>query len=92
MTEKIVCAAILIPKYSGGHKDDLIVCGLRHSDCIKTFVMFEGVPIPNSSIQGFITTRNRFVDRAEAWIIAENGNQIINNLHNKGSLMSENLY
>jgi hypothetical protein len=46
--------------------------------------------------QGFMTNKRRFVDRQEAWVIANRENQIIklvggNNVDG-GTLFSENLY
>lgn len=42
--------------------------------------------------QGFLTSHNRFVDRTEAWSIAERENQIVRKLGSDGCLYSENLY
>lgn len=42
--------------------------------------------------QGFLTSYNRFVDRHEAWKIAEREGQITNKPTHKGILFSEDLY
>lgn len=85
--ERIVCAAHELHGY--------IVIGLRHCDentvrdaPSKTYLM--------DARQGFITNRRRFVDRQEAWKIAEAQQQIVRHvggdtLHG-GTLFSENLY
>jgi hypothetical protein len=54
--EICICAAI---KYEGG-----IVRGYRHGDCFNT-MQAKGIKRTGDEIQGFITSRNRFVDRAE---------------------------
>lgn len=43
------------------------------------------------TIQGFITSKNRFVDRKEALIIAQNNNQVIGDIIGY-NLYNENLY
>lgn len=47
-------------------------------------------------IQGFLTSKYRFVDRYEAWAIALNNRQIVRRCHGDnvqgGKLFSENLY
>ena len=60
--EVIICAAILMP-------DGYIIRGHRHNDCIHTaagYARYLGVrPVE----QGFLTSRNRFVGREEAYVI-----------------------
>jgi len=60
--EVIICAAILMP-------DGYIIRGHRHNDCIHTaagIARYLGVrPVE----QGFLTSRNRFVGREEAYVI-----------------------
>ena len=105
MNEKIVCSAIWYKELSGQiHKpinidSGIVVCGFRHIHCIelvKTLSGFRSVRNGENSvgktIQGFLTNKNRFVDRIEAYEIAKNMNQLNDRVHNKGFLYSEDLY
>ena len=98
MNERIVCAA------NQCSLTGLIVTSLRHHDQnMNTQIKLwkkecdprEGVS-PIFDIQGFVTNKYRFVDRQEAWKIAERNNQIIRrcggDTTNGGTLYSENLY
>ena len=71
--EFILCAAI---DYNG-----TIVCGHRHSDCYKTLKSLLGEintdDMPKRDNQGFLTSKNRYVGREEAWVIAKENNQIV---------------
>jgi len=83
-----------------------IVCGRRHSDCydiIKNlYRMYTGKPtdpddLPDRDKQGFLTSRNRFVSRKEAFVIAKTNNQFCHNIHDSDDeeeniLISEDLY
>lgn len=91
MAEKIVCSAI---HYQDGEsyvhqpvniKSGIVICGLRHHNCITTLSNFEGFYKKNNvtTVQGFLTTENRFVDRLEAHEI---------HYGKSGELYSENLY
>lgn len=81
--ERIVCAALK------DHGDN-IYHGYHHEQ-IYFDCDLEG---KNGVVEGFVTTKNgRFVDREEAWLIAEQANQIIHrNVGVKGSLFCENIY
>lgn len=86
--EFILCAAIKI------HDD--IICWYRHSDCIDTAQEYvqQGITRDNC-ICGFLTSKNRFVTRNEAFIIAKKMNQIWHKLHDgvdENILVSEDLY
>lgn len=72
----------------------LVFCGWRHGQCIYTAVSITGLRQCESgeSIQGFLTNKNKFVTREEAWIIAERENQIIKQSGGHGTLYSEDLY
>jgi len=79
----------------------IVVCGLRHGNCIATVKELSGLRTsklaPDSvgeTVQGFITTENRFVDREEAYNIASDNNQIINEFKpcNNRVLFTEDLY
>lgn len=101
--EKIVCAALY---YNDGifrehqcsnMKTGMVICGLRHCNCFSTMMIIfpnrEHIVNPNERIiQGFITTTNRFVDRAEGFIIALREGQIIHRRGDTEILMSEDLY
>jgi hypothetical protein len=106
--EKIVCAAIWYQEIETfPHGNDcrnidkgIVVCGWRHGGCIgimkgltnkRTVTVAEdGV---GKHIQGFLTTHNRFVDRYEAFEIAEREGQILDMSQTRGKrLFSEDLY
>ena len=99
--EKILCAAIHFndnKKYSLqpiNIGEGFVMCGFRHG-CIfeQTSAKFMERKDLNimQEIQGFLTNKNRFVSRKEAWVIAENANQIIDNSGGYGTLYSEDLY
>lgn len=83
--EYILCAAV---KYN-----DDIIAGYRHGDCYKILRMF--VPdnmLPGREYQGFLTSKNRFVDRGEALRIARDNEQIWHNNKIHDILTSEDLY
>lgn len=78
----------------------LVFCGHRHGQCMHTMTSVTGLRSVKTEvgnyIQGFLTNKNRFVDRQEAYSIAFKANQIIG--PNKGyptnyiGLTSEYLY
>lgn len=89
--EYILCAAMLYK--------DIVVPGRRHGDCIKLIESLIGPVktefIPKRENQGFLTSHNRYVTRAEAFIIAKDNNQIYHSVHGNdttGQLISEDLY
>jgi hypothetical protein len=84
----IICAAIWFKdgnKYSHQPKNvdtGLVVCGRRHHNCFLTAFelnngkKIEGLDEVNErSVQGFLTSDDRFVDRKEAGHIAFNAGQ-----------------
>lgn len=89
--EWILCAAIKAT-------NDLIIPGHRHSDCYKLLGdVGYSCYIPGREGQGFLTSKNRFVSRKEAWKIAKENNQIMWGLEASENdedliLISENLY
>lgn len=93
--EYIICAAINYTKFEC--KDGsigLIVCGRRHHDCINVFWNLSGIPTrrPND-IQGFMTSKNRFLDREEAAKLALEIGQIVDeDIEVTHTLISEDLY
>lgn len=96
MNERIVCAA----NQYAYNDSKIVVLGIRHCDDNMWFHIDNSSMIPYSSdevmstqIQGFITNKNRFVTRKEAWIIAVENNQIIRDKDKfVGTLYSEHLY
>ncbi|MDD5407107.1 MAG: hypothetical protein PHE73_09240 [Sulfurovaceae bacterium] len=85
--EKEICICAAIKTRSGK-----IVLGHRHSDCIYTAKRM-GWALQDLSFtdQGFITSKNRFVDRWEAFRIAKRAKQVKSNYDIK-ELFSEDLY
>ncbi len=57
--EEIICSAI---KTSG----NVVIRGHRHSDCIRTLEKMKNSDYKKIDMQGFITSKNRFVGRKEA--------------------------
>lgn len=88
MKEFILCAAIWVDNgnaYEGHHPKNIengfVVCGHRHHNCFTTLSLIwntdtERIATLRSSVQGFLTSNNRFVDRKEAGIIALEASQI----------------
>lgn len=95
--EKVLCAATAY--------GDTILCGVRHGDSFMSSI-FETLDSchfdlseqcgDDEVIEGFVTTKGRFVDRQQAWKIALANKQIIRivggNNRFGGTLYSENLY
>lgn len=83
MNEFILCAANY---YNDGKeyihnpvniKIGYIICGRRHHNCIQTFAQIYGFPyskeaniIQQTEIEGFLTSKNRFLNREEAYRVA----------------------
>lgn len=77
-----------------------VVAGWRHSNCIYTFCIIVTGESDNKaiqsfqspkSIQGFITSKNRFLNREESYILAVKTGQIQDNSSTK-HLISEDLW
>lgn len=91
MIEIIICAAIKL------EDTGKIYYGHRHNHCLQamndnlSWYMNRQEISKLETIQGFITSNNRFVGRKEAMIIAKETNQIISN-SNSDKLYSEDLY
>jgi len=74
----------------------IVILGYRHGQCIHTLLSLKGLrtveKAPDSvgkHVQGFLTSKNRFVDRKEAAQIAFDANQTKDL---KRMLFSEDLY
>lgn len=101
--EYILCAAVL---YEDGIVYDLrpdnietglVVCGRRHGDCYMTILGLKpdyAETATERDNQGFMSSKNRYVDRVEAYQIAKAAGQLLMNLdeQEKPQLISENLY
>lgn len=88
--EKLICSAIWYNdgkkhtqcnvSTTGDYHDatGIVFCGLRHADCfgVLWLTLPDFKPTEHNHIQGFLTNRNRFVDRKEALEIALNANQV----------------
>jgi hypothetical protein len=107
MNEKIICAAIWykeipikkeIPAQSTNPINcptGLVFCGHRHCQCIYTKCAITGLRDCESGKyeQGFLTSKNRFVNREEGLIIALRENQVIDLSQVRSNrLYSEDLY
>lgn len=94
MDERIVCAAN--KHYANG----TILLGVRHWDAAMRDAAYRHSPLTpvvhSEYKQGFITNKWRWVDRQEAWKIAQAEGQIIRRVggddSDGGTLYSENLY
>ena len=88
--EFILCAATM---YNGQ-----IVPGFRHGDCnrlLENLLNLSENELPGREYQGFLTSKGRFVNRKEAFLIAKDRNQIWHKLHDEtleNILTSEDLY
>jgi len=97
--EFILCSAIkrITPRDCFQHytENDIynVELGYRHCDIL---IRFEGEVSKKQKDQGFYTSRGRFVDRKEAFMIAYHANQIPISLYDErgsnGKLFSEDLY
>ena len=97
--EKIVCSAIKITKVNDVYNG--IYLGLRHGDCFGAIARIRElvgdsdewrVKCLQNAEQGFLTSKNRFVDREKAMIIAQNNNQVIRKYDDNKELYSECIY
>lgn len=86
---RVVCAAI---RTEGGE----IILGARHYDALMRRTYAMALPPSYTGFktakQGFIDQWCKFMDREEAWKVAEAAGQIIRDCGTVGTLYSENLY
>ena len=96
--EIILCAAIWLKEAErAAHRPintpgGVVICGFRHGNCISSIVSLTGKRLHEHGehVQGFLTNKNRFVDReegAEIWI--KNGGKLE---YSEDELYSEDLY
>lgn len=90
--EFIICSAIWIKDFKSYDDNPinistgLVVSGRRHNNCFATFKLIN--PDFNFTkdniVCGFITNTNKFLNREEAFVVAQNNNQLlIPDLHKK---------
>jgi hypothetical protein len=86
--EEIACVAV---KY-----DDIGVLALpapaRHHHVMWTRLFIDGKATRGDAIQGFLTTKGRFVDRKKALAIATAREQVIHKHGNQSELYSEDMW
>lgn len=70
-----------------------VFCGLRHCSIISQFAAY-GIAHKNRSVQGFLTSKNRFLTREEASELVKNNNQemVVDRSAIREQLYSEDLY
>lgn len=99
--EKVMCSAILVHDHSIKciHKPTniekgLVITGYRHCDCFEVIsrIYPRDVFIKHGHTQGFLTNKNRFVDRVEAKLIATQTNQLLERASNGNELFSEDVW
>ena len=99
--EYIICAAILYEDgmiYEHQPKNILkgiVVAGRRHHNCIMTYSMLTGFiadDIKLKQVQGFITSKDYFVNRTNAMLIAIEAGQVKKEGNEGTQLFSEDLY
>lgn len=75
-------------------KEGIVFCAQRHAYCLYSMIAIYGLyqSQAGKEVQGFLTNKNRFVDRMEAKQIAVLANQLIKGVSVKGQLYSEDLY
>lgn len=91
MAEKIKCAAV---EWLNGDKCE-VLSAMHHCDCFAFGAEKYGETFrnrdKNQDRQGYLTTRDRFVDRAEAFQIADQQGQLIAKSPNQTLLDSYNV-
>ena len=78
--EIVVCAAIWVQDHKNKPHGPVnipsgtVFCGLRHCSIISQLAAY-GIAHKNRSVQGFLTSKNRFLTREEASELVRNNNQ-----------------
>lgn len=98
--EKIICSAIWYkdlntPRFNPINiKMGIVFCGHRHPHCLHQMIAMTGKRQceAGDEVQGFLTNKNRFVDREEGAKIALSSKQIEKLKYSKRLLYSEDLY
>ena len=95
MKEYILCAAIYINDdtvYVHQPKNidtGIVICGRRHHNCFTTLALTDITRKSNKLIQGFVTSKDRFLNRRDSAIVAYKVRQI---KEPSDTLISEDLY
>lgn len=97
--EIVICAAIWVqdgkkrPHQPTNIPSGAVFCGLRHCSIISQFAAY-GIAHKNRSVQGFLTSKNRFLTREEASELVRNNNQemVVDRSAIREQLYSEDLY
>ena len=87
--EFVICSAV--------RWQNTVICGRKHKNCyeIADALMAHGFLERERKNQGFMTSKGKYVDRAEAFKIAKANNQIVHKLFDdvtEGNLNSEDLF
>lgn len=97
--ERILCAAIWYRDGILHHahqpkniSEGFVICGRQHHNVIATYAVLTGQPTRReTSVQGFVTTRDMFLNRQEANMVAIAAGQVFGNTPGD-ELISEDLY
>ena len=97
--EIVICAAIWVqdgkkrPHQPTNIPSGAVFCGLRHCSIISQFAAY-GIAHKNRSVQGFLTSKNRFLTREEASELVKSNNQemVVDRSAIREQLYSEDLY
>lgn len=101
MRERILCSAIHCMRYDVfvhqpvNINSGYVIAGLRHHNCFEILSRLDGEFDKTKIVQGFLTSKNRFVDRKEGFTIARCANQLLvkePSWDKDTILCSENLY
>lgn len=93
--EYVICAAIywkdgiVHPHQPKNIESGFVICGRRHHNCFIAKIMSEFSEADGKSVQGFLTSKDRFIDRKEAGQLAFEAKQIS---EPNDCLFSEDLY
>lgn len=68
-----------------------VICGWRHPHCGSSYMAASGIRNYHNCIQGFLTTKNRFLTRAEALELVMSTGQLQKDIIG-GELTSEDLW
>jgi len=108
LNEKIICASMWFKELELKNPDVLklrgfapynvdrgiVFSGWRHVNCLYQMVAITGLRQCESGefVDGFLTNKNRFVDREEGMIIAKREKQIGVKTYSNTTLYSEDIY
>jgi hypothetical protein len=99
MAEFILCAAvhyedkIIYRDQPQGIHTGFVVAGYRHHNCMETVrALLERFYNKRNILQGFLTSRNRFINRKEAFEIHIGQHPDLKPMSDERELFSEDLY